>query len=246
MPNDNPAAMSGDLLTVIDLTPTTTFDYSGVCSEEALSLQRAADDIRTVSREAIEQVGKHLIAVKGILPHGEFSKWASAELNMTVRSAENYMRAAGFLAGKPKSISCLPPSTIYRLAAPSAPADVVAAVVEAATAGNGLSEPVIKLRLDEAAEARRKEKLREDIRQKRARGERVRYDPDREQERQERDRKQREREEADRVVRLTAFADKVTRALGDDDVATLRSILSDWDDRQTFWKLLSHAAGGAL
>ncbi len=53
---------------------------------------------------------------------------------MTARTAQNLMAAAGFVEGKPESVSFLPAAILYKLAAPSAPPDLVQDVVEAATA----------------------------------------------------------------------------------------------------------------
>ncbi|WP_240319070.1 hypothetical protein [Acidibrevibacterium fodinaquatile] len=74
------------------------------------------------------------------------------------------MAASRFLEGKPETLSHLPPSVIYRLAAPSAPADLVADVL-----GGGLDPRDIKKRLDDADRARREAEWHARLAQKRFR-----------------------------------------------------------------------------
>lgn len=134
---------------------TTAFNYDGLSTAAVESLRNSAEAIRSIRRQAIADVGAHLLAAKELLPHGSFAGWAQVELGMGLRSAERYMRAAQFLAGKPDTVSHLPHAIIYKLSAPSAPATVVQGVVAAAEAGAPLSVHEIEDRLLESAAVER-------------------------------------------------------------------------------------------
>jgi len=138
---------------VTELPTTNGFDYTALPADVTKSLRGTAAAIRLILSRAIIDVGNHLIAAKRLLRHGDFSRWAEAELGMTVRTAERYMRAARFLEAKPTCMSALPANIIYRLSAPSAPVDVVQDVVFAAEAGTPLSAEMIQDRLRGACSA---------------------------------------------------------------------------------------------
>ena len=105
-----------------------SFDYSALMIDAADKLRQCAASIRGVQRAAIADVGRHLIAAKEMLEHGAFARWAETELGMGLRSVENYMSAARFLADKNENFSLLPPSAVYALASPSTPTEVIAEV----------------------------------------------------------------------------------------------------------------------
>ena len=112
-------------------------------------LDEIAAAARGIMRSSIRDLGALLREAKALLPHGKFEGWARRELGVSLRSAENYMAASAFLEGKPETVSHLPPSVIYKLAAPSAPPELVADVV-----AGGLDPLEIKKRLNDAARAR--------------------------------------------------------------------------------------------
>lgn len=68
------------------------------------------------SAEDIIEIGRDLIAVKEILPHGQFLPWLDAKFGMTDRTARNFMRVAERYAGKSETISDLQPTALYALA----------------------------------------------------------------------------------------------------------------------------------
>lgn len=112
-------------------------------------LAEIAAAARGVMRASISEMGGLLLEAKTLVPHGKFAAWAQRELGISLRSAENYMAAARFLEGKSESVSHLPPAVIYRLAAPTAPPELVADVVA------GVLDPLeIKKRLTAADNAR--------------------------------------------------------------------------------------------
>lgn len=92
---------------------------------------------------------------------GEFTFWVNAEFNWTLRTAQRYMSAAKFLAGKATCMSLLPAHLIYRISAPSADPEIVQDVVEAAEAGTPLAPKEIEGRLDATVLRRRREPQRD-------------------------------------------------------------------------------------
>lgn len=175
------------------------------------------------------------------------------------------MQAARFLDGKPESVAVLPPTVLYALSAPTAPAELVQEVVAAAEAGGPLPAPVVKRRLEAAkhsANAARlqadelgRERLRrrnpdltrEELdRVKREREARARQRRKREEEERDAAERRRRQEEQDRIERLRPLADRILLALDPDDGAALRRVLGHWQDRQALADLLvKRMAGGA-
>lgn len=114
------------------------FSYADLTPEAAQIARTAAAAIRNTQAGFVRDVGEHLLRAKAKLPHGRFLAWADAELGINRRTASNYMQAASWLEGKSATVSHLPPTVLYALSAPSAPAQVVRAVVAAAAAGEAL------------------------------------------------------------------------------------------------------------
>jgi hypothetical protein len=112
--------------------------------------------------DAIAKIGNSLIAARTLLVRqGEFTFWVNAEFNWTLRTAQRYMSAAKFLAGKATCMSLLPAHLIYRISAPSADPEIVQDVVEAAEAGTPLAPKEIEGRLDATVLRRRREPQRD-------------------------------------------------------------------------------------
>ncbi|MBR0695272.1 DUF3102 domain-containing protein [Bradyrhizobium lablabi] len=94
-------------------------------------LRALAEQVRRHSRsssKSIIAIGEALRDAKDHLEHGKFGEWVVAECGFTIRTAQNYMRAAE-LADKSESVSLLNPAALYRLAKPSTLPDVVARVL---------------------------------------------------------------------------------------------------------------------
>jgi hypothetical protein len=123
--------------------PCLPFDYGDVPADTAAVLRAQASRIRTMVRsttETIIQVGNDLIAVKQTIGHGKFRDWIEAECGFSVRSAENYIKAAEFAEGKSATVAFLQPATVYRLAAKSTPAVLVQNVMRRAESGEVVSD----------------------------------------------------------------------------------------------------------
>jgi hypothetical protein len=110
------------------------FDRSALHFEEKTTdrhLTALAEQVRSHSRsstKSIIAIGEALRDAKLHLGHGKFGEWVVAECGFTIRSAQNYMRAAE-LTDKSEIVSLLNPAAIYRLAKPTTPPDVVARVL---------------------------------------------------------------------------------------------------------------------
>lgn len=138
------------------------FDYEALPVPDRTALRLAADRIRDRTgriRSDLVAIGRELLGVKDRLDHGAFAAWCQVEAGIEPRSAQRYMQAARLVGSLPEpardTVTHLPPSTLYKLAAPSAPAEVVKEVVEAATNGTALPAERIQQRLVEAIAAQR-------------------------------------------------------------------------------------------
>lgn len=97
------------------------FDYSKLDDHVAEELKAKAQCIKreiASQTKSIIATGNMLIAAKCQVGHGSFARWVEAEIGVTLRTAENYVKAAK-LASECKSemISHLSPSTVYTMAA---------------------------------------------------------------------------------------------------------------------------------
>lgn len=116
-----------------DLTPI-NFDYASI--EDPLlaqELRNRADEVRALDRGIVHNVitiGRHLLAAKARLEHGQFTGWLQAEFGLSHSTANNYMAVAERFGQNPNAVGNLPLRTVYALAPSSVPD---AAVEEAAT-----------------------------------------------------------------------------------------------------------------
>jgi Protein of unknown function (DUF3102) len=227
---------------------TTGFDYSTLPAETAQTLRNAVSAIRGIQHAAISDVGRHLIDAKEkLLEHGQFLAWAEAELGISSRSAQRYMRAAQFLDGKHDTVSHLPHGILYKLSAPSAPEDVVQQVVAAAEAGTPLPASEIDARL--AAASQHELEIKRTIEASRFRKpltrEKAAEKLARRQVQLQREYDQQQREDELRYARVQPLVDKVRAALGPELLVAVQKVLTgtdDWRDRQPFLRLIAEPA----
>ena len=97
----------------------------------SLSLPEIADRIRHALHNNVIEIGDLLLQAKAQLDHGQFQTWAERELGIRPRSAQNYMNAAAFVKDKSETVALLLPAILYKIAAPSAPKEIVERVVNA-------------------------------------------------------------------------------------------------------------------
>jgi hypothetical protein len=105
-------------------------------------LHEAADRLRLrLSRTAedIIEIGRELIAVKDRVGHGNFLPWIDREFSMTEKSAERFMSVAKRFGGKSDTVSKLPATVLYELAAPNTTEGVRTEIVDRAESGERIS-----------------------------------------------------------------------------------------------------------
>ena len=83
------------------------------------------------ANEAVVEAGRHLIAVKESLDHGQWGDWLATEFDMSDRTAQILMNIAEQFEGKSEIISDLSVTVLGLLAAPSTPDAAVDAVIAA-------------------------------------------------------------------------------------------------------------------
>jgi Protein of unknown function (DUF3102) len=114
----------------------------------AAFLADLADQVRSHSRScttSVIAIGKVLMQAKQRLAHGRFTSWVRAECEFTLRSAQNYIRAAELASRAGEIVSLLTPAALYRLSAPGTPVEVISHVLEALHRGLVPTEPEILL-----------------------------------------------------------------------------------------------------
>jgi hypothetical protein len=141
-------------LTVAHALKPETFDYSAIDTEVAANLRRQAQRIRKRISNATQDlidIGHDLQAAKRqLLNHGEFVKWVESEVGIVRRTAQAYMAIARLADDKGAAIALLPPTTVHRLAAKSAPPNVVSEVVAKAQSGDVLPDRTVSEMISEA------------------------------------------------------------------------------------------------
>ncbi len=111
----------------------TPFAYSDLPAPVAAELQVVTSRIkdRLVRQVSdIIETGRDLIEVKSKLQHGQFEAWLNLSFNMTLRTAQRFMRAAEWAKDKNDIVSHLTPTTVYMLSAKSTPEGVHEQIVE--------------------------------------------------------------------------------------------------------------------
>ena len=104
-------------------------DIGGSVRERAIAIKRS----ERRAGDAIIAAGYDLIAVKSMLPHGQWENWLHTEFTMTPRTAQTMMQIAERFGAKNEIISVLSPTVLGLLAAPSVPDEAVDAVLDAST-----------------------------------------------------------------------------------------------------------------
>ena len=89
---------------------------------------------------------------KSALGHGAFKKWLDAEVQGTMRTAQNYMNFAKNIGGKYETVSHLPMKTVYELAGPAVPDQVRQELIASITDPENPPIARIKKRLGDVRE----------------------------------------------------------------------------------------------
>jgi hypothetical protein len=112
------------------------FDYSALPPSVARFLRGQAARIHQYSSKAIIQIGKDLAGAKHYLSHGQFLRWVEDEVGIPARTAQAYMRVAGWASSKSATVALLPPTALYALSSPGLPAEFVDGVLRRVEAGD--------------------------------------------------------------------------------------------------------------
>jgi hypothetical protein len=132
------------------------FDYREMDEATAGEAKAAVGRYRARLKAYVIDTGRDLLAVKKRTEHGVFLKWVEAEMGMNPRTAQRAMSTAEVLGAKSDTVSYLPPTSLYSLAASSTPSLVRDEIVRRLEAGEALTPKAIDSRLWEArAEAKR-------------------------------------------------------------------------------------------
>lgn len=124
----------------------TQFDYNTVPASIRFDLQAQAKLIKKLIAKTtadLIDLGRHLIAAKQHIGHGLFIPWVEGEIGISGRTAQRYMAIAQLAEAKNDSVSLLPPTILHRLAAPSAPLEVVDYVIGQANDGVIVQDSVV-------------------------------------------------------------------------------------------------------
>jgi hypothetical protein len=100
------------------------YDYDQIPQEHREGVRQAAQLIKPRLKRAAEDIfiiGGALRTVKGVLPHGQYSRWLAVEFGLSERMAQHFVNVRERLGPKSEKFSVLPPSSLYLLAAPSTP-----------------------------------------------------------------------------------------------------------------------------
>jgi hypothetical protein len=130
------------------------FDYSAMDTELAANLRKQAARIKKRIGKATQDlidIGRDLQAAKKqLVDHGEFIEWVEIEVGISRRTAQAYMAVARLAENKGAAIALLPPTTVHRLAAKSAPPEVVSEVIAKAESGDVLPDRTVSEMILEA------------------------------------------------------------------------------------------------
>ena len=108
------------------------WDYAQAGDNAEAVIEHTVEIKRSERRasEAIIEAGKHLLAVKELLPHGAWESWLAAEFTMSDRTAQRMMAVATKFVAKSDTVSLLTPSVLYLLAGDSVPEEAREEVIE--------------------------------------------------------------------------------------------------------------------
>ena len=193
-----------------------------------LPLPEIADRIRHALHNNVIEIGDLLLQAKAQLEHGEFQNWAKRELGIKPRSAQNYMNAAAFVKDKSETVALLPPATLYKIAAPSAPPEIVEKVL----AAEAIDVSAIETELEDYRHRKAIEATRKKTRKP------TRKNDDKRLAEQERLKAQEKAAEAEREAEMRPFIERL-KAAG--MAGELLRVMEDWNRKATLQRMLQEA-----
>lgn len=130
-------------------------DYGTLDVDIANQMRDRATRIQRLQRASVLDVGRELIAAKGLVEHGFFRSWVETACQIHIRTAERLMQAA-LLAQKNDNLSYLPPDGLLALASRSAPTGVVNEIIGRIAVGERPSAARIKHQIAQAKQAEKR------------------------------------------------------------------------------------------
>lgn len=128
------------------------FSYAVMDDASAREARKVVGRYRGRVKACVIGTGLDLIAMKARFKR-VFQRWHIAEMNVTPRTAENYMQAAKRLGDKYEIISHLPPTLLYKLAARATSDAVLASMLKLIAADKTIPPKVIDAEIDKARAA---------------------------------------------------------------------------------------------
>ena len=128
------------------------FDYDLLKFPDREAVQEHTGEIRSLARRAakdIVEIGQRLIEVKGILGHGSFEKWVSAEFGWSGPAARRFMQVADAFKTLNLSDLQIAPSALYALASGSTPEPIRQEFIQRAEAGEPIARKDVVARVQE-------------------------------------------------------------------------------------------------
>lgn len=121
------------------------YDYGQVEEQHRERVQMAALEIRRWQRNTIE-IGRTLLAVKAMLPHGQFEDWWNQEFGLGERMVQSLLTVARVYGdpANPRRVAGLSDGALYLLAAPSTPEEARAEVERLLIEGNAPGRAQVK------------------------------------------------------------------------------------------------------
>ena len=133
-----------------------TFSYTSLEADLAQDAKSIAKRIRKRLHRAasdIVAIGVDLMVIKEKLPHGQFTPWLRSEFDMSLSTAQRFMRVARMLEDKNVTVTLLSPKALYELAAPSTDEQLRQDILKRAEQGEEISSRQIQILKQERAKA---------------------------------------------------------------------------------------------
>lgn len=129
--------------------PGLNYDYTQIDEEYRSQVQAATMDIRGWQRSTIA-IGKTLLAIKDVLPHGQFEDWWQSEFGLSERMVQSLLTVARVYGNpaNPRRVAGLSDGALYLLAAPSTPESARAEVEQLVIQGNAPGRAQVKAIID--------------------------------------------------------------------------------------------------
>src|SRR5262249_21088886 len=146
-PPDRPGQQPGAPTPVVEIIPADDSKIADLPAARLADLAEIAERIRARIKRTTADViatGNDLMVAQQRLGAGDVLDWVERELGMTRRWAQLQMTVAKTFGEIGEIISSVPPTTIYKLAAPSTPESIKAKVIADLRAGHPVDHRAVE------------------------------------------------------------------------------------------------------